>query len=158
MALEVSIKENVPFHVFTGASHIEAWAHEFRIMEGTEKPGQPGKGIPFKKIAEVLEWSQADPFWCKNVLSAATFRSKFGRLEADSRDPQRGSNKEDAMAKERRVGAPRPTFEDRLTAAARAALPEINGEFDSMNKSGPPAGEVEPRNEYRKRRLKEIFG
>jgi hypothetical protein len=156
MALEASIKENVPFHVFTGASHIEAWAHEFRIMEGAEKPGQPDKGIPFKKIADILEWSQADPFWCKNILSAATFRSKFGRLEADSRDPQRASNKEDAITRERRVGR-QTTFEDRLTAAAKAALPDIDAEY-KKEFPDPAAAPGPGRDGYRALRLKEIFG
>ena len=109
------------------------------------------------KIAAVLEWSQMDSFWKRNILSAATFREKFGRLEAESRDPKRGLGVMEAMARERRVGGKRK-FEDGLIGPALVMLPEIDAEYDAMNENGPPAGAVEPRNEYRARRLAEIFG
>ena len=165
--LEAAVKENVPYHVLTGANRLEAWAHEFRIMEGK---GIEGKGIPFKTIMKILEWSQRDPFWAKNILSAATFRSKFGRLEADSRDPSRSANKEEAMARDRMVGRTRK-FEDDLAGPALIMLPEIDAAFEAEYKGDTPAtmqDQRDPfwaknilsaaRNEYRVKKLTEIFG
>jgi hypothetical protein len=74
--LKSAIKENLPYHNFAGENYLESWANEFRILE---------KKVPFEKIKFVLEWSQADEFWKKNILSGSTFREKFGRLEAESR-------------------------------------------------------------------------
>jgi hypothetical protein len=122
-------------------------------MEGRRGPDQ---GVPFGKIAAVLEWSQRDDFWKKNILSAATFRSKFGRLEAESRDPKRGLGAVESLARERRVGGQRK-FEDGLIGPALVMLPEIDAEY---KKEFPdPATEPGPgRDGYRAMKLKEIFG
>lgn len=83
--LEMKVRENVPYHKFTGTNYIESWAREFRLMEERDK-------ITFPDIKCVLERSLEDEFWRINILSAGTFREKFGRLAAkmkgtDSRAP-----------------------------------------------------------------------
>ena len=35
------------------------------------------------RIEEVIEWSQQDDFWWKNILSGETLRNQFDRLESD---------------------------------------------------------------------------
>jgi len=82
--LEAKIRENVPYHKFTGTNYLESWAREFRLMEDRDK-------IPFQDIKFVLERSLEDEFWRINILSAGTFREKFGRLAAKlSGDNKRG--------------------------------------------------------------------
>ena len=83
--LEGKIRENVPYHKFTGTNYLESWAREFRLMEDRDK-------IPFRDIKSVLERCLEDEFWRINILSAGTFREKFGRLAAkvsgnNRRDP-----------------------------------------------------------------------
>jgi len=73
--LEGKVRENIPYHKFTGANYLESWAREFRLMEDRDK-------IPFQDIKFVLERSLEDEFWRINILSAGTFREKFGRLAA----------------------------------------------------------------------------
>lgn len=76
--LETKIIENVPYHKFTGSNYLESWGREFRLMEKRDK-------IPFHNIEAVLKWSLDDEFWRINILSAGTFREKFGRLAAKMR-------------------------------------------------------------------------
>lgn len=91
--LEGKVRENVPYHKFTGTNYLESWAREFRLMEDRDK-------IPFQDIKSVLERSLEDEFWRINILSAGTFREKFGRLAAkvsgnnrrNPDPPQTGSN------------------------------------------------------------------
>jgi len=83
--LESKVRENVPYHKFTGTNYLESWAREFRLMEDRDK-------IPFQDIKSVLERCLEDEFWRINILSAGTFREKFGRLAAkvsgnNRRDP-----------------------------------------------------------------------
>ena len=73
--LEEKVRENVPYHKFTGTNYLESWAREFRLMEDRDK-------ISFQNIKSVLERSLEDEFWRINILSAGTFREKFGRLAA----------------------------------------------------------------------------
>jgi hypothetical protein len=105
--LESAIKENVPFHALTGKAYLESWANSFRLME---------KKIPFEKIKAVLEWSQEDSFWKINILSADTFREKFGRLEAKAAIYEA----QDGEVKRGRGMERRPqTDEEKRTAADR---------------------------------------
>lgn len=76
--LEESVKQNVPYHKLRG-DYLSAWANIFRLMEDQDK-------VPFDAIDEVLAWCQRDSFWQKNILSAGTFRDKFGRLAAQMKD------------------------------------------------------------------------
>lgn len=42
----------------------------------------------WEQIRRVIEWSQQDDFWWKNILSGATLRQKFDRLEDDMKSEQ----------------------------------------------------------------------
>ena len=76
--LESRVRENVPHHRFTGKDYLTSWAREFRLMVERDK-------IPIESVRAVLEWSLQDEFWRINILSAGTFREKFGRLEAKAK-------------------------------------------------------------------------
>ena len=76
--LESKVRENVPHHRFTGKDYLASWAREFRLMVERDK-------IPIESVRAVLEWSLQDEFWRINILSAGTFREKFGRLEAKAK-------------------------------------------------------------------------
>lgn len=41
--------------------------------------------VPLEEALAVLDWSQRDDFWLKNIHSMPTFRDKYGRLEIKSR-------------------------------------------------------------------------
>lgn len=53
---------------------INKWANDIRLMIDQDKRD-------FTKIKTVLEWSQKDPFWQKNILSTDKLRKQFDRLE-----------------------------------------------------------------------------
>jgi hypothetical protein len=42
-------------------------------------------GVALDEALAVLDWSQRDDFWLKNIHSMPTFRDKYGRLEIKSR-------------------------------------------------------------------------
>jgi len=84
--LKGKVRENVPYHKFTGTNYLESWAREFRLMEDRDK-------IPFQDIKSVLERSLEDEFWRINILSAGTFREKFGRLAAKMKEPGNGDGR-----------------------------------------------------------------
>ncbi len=76
--LESAVRTNVPHHRNVGADYLRSWANTFRLMEERDK-------IPFESIRDVLEWALQDEFWSLNILSAGTYRDKYGRLEAKAR-------------------------------------------------------------------------
>jgi hypothetical protein len=52
---------------------LEAWAEDFRKMREIDN-------IDHADIAKVLQWSQQDVFWRKNILSASKFRQQYKKL------------------------------------------------------------------------------
>lgn len=54
---------------------IALWANAFRLAHNQD-------GRSWEDLKEVLAWSQRDPFWQANILSAAKLREKFDQLKA----------------------------------------------------------------------------
>ena len=54
----------------------ESWAAEIDKMHRLDKR-------EWEQIRAIIEWSQDDTFWWKNILSGRTLREKFDRLEDD---------------------------------------------------------------------------
>jgi hypothetical protein len=40
-------------------------------------------------VQRLIDWSQSDAFWYRNILSPEKFREKFDRLAVESRDVRR---------------------------------------------------------------------
>lgn len=79
LLLEELILVNKPDYKFQGGKRRERWANEFRLMR--ERDGRSPE-----RIEEVLRFSQNNPFWKKNILSAEKLREKFDRLEMEMRE------------------------------------------------------------------------
>jgi len=56
--------------------NLKAWAKEFELMIRRDKRDPD-------RIREVISWVQDDPFWFKNILSAAKLRKQFDRIEME---------------------------------------------------------------------------
>lgn len=54
----------------------ESWAKDIDRLHRIDKR-------EWEQIRAVIEWSQGDSFWWKNILSGRTLREKFDRLEDD---------------------------------------------------------------------------
>lgn len=54
----------------------EAWARDIDKIHRLD-------GREWEQIRDIIEWCQQDNFWWKNILSGATLRQKFDRLEDD---------------------------------------------------------------------------
>lgn len=59
----------------------ESWARDIEKIHRID-------GREWENIREVIEWSQKDDFWWKNILSGSTLRQKFDRLEDDMKSEQ----------------------------------------------------------------------
>ncbi|GIH23021.1 hypothetical protein Aph01nite_13310 [Acrocarpospora phusangensis] len=57
----------------------DAWRTEARLLLDKNK-------APFEEALAVLDWSQQDFFWRKNIHGMPKFREQYGRLEFQSRD------------------------------------------------------------------------
>ncbi len=66
----------------TREKRIESWTDDIEKMIRID-------GRDPKQIESVIIWSQKDGFWYKIILSGATLRDKFDRLEMDMRKPNR---------------------------------------------------------------------
>lgn len=64
----------------------ETWAMEIEKIHRID-------GREWKRIYQVLVWSQQDSFWWKNILSGQTLRAKFDRLEDDMEAIKNKENK-----------------------------------------------------------------
>jgi phage replication O-like protein O len=62
---------------------LQTWAREIDLMIRRD-------GRTPDRIQQVIEWSQNDNFWWKNILSASKLRKQFDRLEAEM---ETGKNK-----------------------------------------------------------------
>jgi len=76
--LENDPKANVP----NTNKRLEAWANDFRLL--VEKDGRS-----VQEVREVLVWSQEDPFWRGNILSASKLREKFPQLMLKKKEKQK---------------------------------------------------------------------
>ncbi|SEN91543.1 hypothetical protein SAMN05660976_08590 [Nonomuraea pusilla] len=56
----------------------DAWRKSARLLLDRD-------GIDLQEAIAVLDWSQRDGFWIKNIHSMPTFRKQYGRLEVKSR-------------------------------------------------------------------------
>lgn len=59
--------------------NIQSWQKEFDKMLRLDKRSP-------EKVKEILEWLPTNPFWRKNILSAAKFREQFDRLQLAEED------------------------------------------------------------------------
>jgi hypothetical protein len=53
----------------------DGWANTFRLM--LERDGRT-----VERIAAVIDWATAEPFWQPNILSADKLREKYDTLDA----------------------------------------------------------------------------
>jgi hypothetical protein len=60
----------------------QAWRDEARRL--LDKDRVNGERIPFAKALGLLEWSQSNHFWHRNIHSIPTFREKYDRLRDDA--------------------------------------------------------------------------
>ena len=73
--LDKRISERSPHYQRRTASQLQKWARTFDLMNRRD-------GIPWDDIRDVLAFSQEDPFWQTNILSADKFRKQFVQLAA----------------------------------------------------------------------------
>lgn len=83
--LDKQISERSPHYQHRTELQLQKWARTFDLMNRRD-------GIPWDDIRDVLVFSQQDPFWQTNILSAEKFRKQFVQLgakmdrEAERRD------------------------------------------------------------------------
>jgi hypothetical protein len=71
------IKTNYPGHKYHHTPpNIQTWAHDIHLILRLDKR-------PAVEIKKILDWSQRDSFWMKNIWSTKKLREKFDRLRAD---------------------------------------------------------------------------
>ena len=75
--LDNLIINNNPNHKISSPGILGGWANQCRLMR--ERDGR-------KNIESVLRWSQNDPFWMLNILSMATLRKQYEKLEMKKGD------------------------------------------------------------------------
>jgi hypothetical protein len=62
----------------------DAWRTEARLLLDKD-------GVDLQEALAVLDWTQRDHFWHKNINSMPTFRAQYGQLELKSRDSRGGA-------------------------------------------------------------------
>ncbi|MGR6765382.1 DUF4373 domain-containing protein [Paenibacillus sp. T2-29] len=67
----------------TARSNMQTWADDFRKLVELDKQSDT------RLIQDVMDWVVKDNFWCRNVLSAESFRKQFGKLVLAMRKPDR---------------------------------------------------------------------
>ncbi|MBE0335086.1 hypothetical protein [Paenibacillus sp. 23TSA30-6] len=67
----------------TARSNMQKWADDFRKLVELDKQSDT------RLIQDVMDWVVKDNFWCRNVLSAESFRKQFGKLVLAMRKPDR---------------------------------------------------------------------
>lgn len=78
--LHQKILENKPNRIIS-SNWRESWAAEIDKMHRLDKR-------EWEQIRAIIEWCQQDSFWWKNILSGATLRQRFDRLEDDQKTEQ----------------------------------------------------------------------
>lgn len=73
--LAKKIHENIPSAKPTTEKQLQEWSNHFRLLHEQD-------GYDWNVIADVLDYSQEDEFWKKNILSGGTFRRQFLKLLA----------------------------------------------------------------------------
>ena len=68
------IEENNPDHK---KPDLQKWANDIRLMHEQDKRS-------YKKIQNMIDWSQSDDFWSRNVLSAAKLRKQYDSMAAQA--------------------------------------------------------------------------
>lgn len=48
---------------------------------------------PFIEVIRLIEWSQQDDFWHKNILSMPTFRKQYDKLRLKAKEPAKSSSR-----------------------------------------------------------------
>lgn len=81
--LRDSIQLNYPDMIPPTESHLRQWARDLDFLHRID-------GKPWDAIEDLLAWSQQDPFWKANILSAGKFREKWNTLLARSQSPGGG--------------------------------------------------------------------
>lgn len=69
------IEERLPNCTPHSETTLQSWAADFDRCNRLDKHG-------WEDINEVLQFSQSDPFWCTNILSAGKFRKQYTQLLA----------------------------------------------------------------------------
>ena len=76
--LDKRISERSPHYRPRTEAQLQKWAYTFDLMNRRDS-------IPWDDIRDVLAFSQDDPFWQTNILSADKFRKQFVQLEGRMR-------------------------------------------------------------------------
>ena len=69
------IEERLPNCTAHSEATLQSWAADFDKCNRLDKHD-------WESINEVLQFSQSDPFWCTNILSAGKFRKQYTQLLA----------------------------------------------------------------------------
>ncbi|MEW6481880.1 MAG: hypothetical protein AB1397_02595, partial [bacterium] len=83
--LQKRMLENNPKAKIT-LSQLQEWSKEVDLMIKMDKRSE-------NEIRQVIEWSQKDTFWHKNILSMKAVRKQFDRLWLEIEKPMRNKSK-----------------------------------------------------------------
>ena len=90
------IAENFPQRTALTEVQMMEWAREAERLQRID-------GHPWEQIRELLEWSQADSFWRRNILSMQKFRKQWNQLDAKRTDGGNPRNeKQEALRQQTR--------------------------------------------------------
>ena len=90
------IAENFPQHTAPTEAQMMEWAREAELIQRRDHHS-------WEQIRELLEWSQADSFWRRNILSMQKFRKQWNQLDAKRTDGGNPRNeKQEALRQQTR--------------------------------------------------------
>jgi len=98
-----------------GKRSLDAWANEIRLMR--ERDGHTPEQIRW-----LMDWSAADSFWQRNVLSPAKLREKWQQLVIQAKAQHKPKSRPDGrkgFAQPKEQGTYTPTDMDNLPAWMR---------------------------------------
>ena len=96
------IAENIPQRTAPTEAVMMEWAREAERIHRIDSH-------PWEEIRELLDWSQADSFWRRNILSMQKFRKQWTRLVAERTAGRNSQNdKQEALRQQTREIFERP--------------------------------------------------
>jgi hypothetical protein len=108
-------------------AQLQKWAAEIDVMLRVDKRAPP-------EVEAIIDWSQAEPFWASVILSPASLRKGFDRLQMQGDRDARGTTGRRATSYGSRPGEPEmysdeyyAAFKQRLALRESGAGPEPEG-------------------------------
>jgi hypothetical protein len=99
-------------------AQLQGWARELDLMLRVDKRSPP-------EVEAVIDWCQAEPFWCAVILSAEKLRQKFDQLHLQrARGAHAATRRRGARNARWRGGPEVGTDEYYIEAARRLGLPD----------------------------------